>query len=94
MSAAVFLGVPATTLDLDIVHSRTTDNIERLQKLLASIDSFYRRPKDKSHFRCCSLRRGGLTQHRSAESPTRNSSRGTKRGTKLARLFGASRIAL
>lgn len=47
MSAAVFLGVPATTLDLDIVHSRTTNNIERLQKLLASIDSFYRRPKDK-----------------------------------------------
>lgn len=42
MSAAVFLGVPATTLDLDIVHRRTTDNIERLQKLLAIIDGFYR----------------------------------------------------
>ena len=37
MSAAVFLGVPATTLDLDIVHRRTSDNIERLLKLLPNI---------------------------------------------------------
>ncbi len=42
MSAAVFLGVPATTLDLDIVHRRTSDNIERLLKLLASIGAYYR----------------------------------------------------
>lgn len=42
MSAAVFLGVPATTLDLDIVHRRTSDNIERLLKLLASIGAHYR----------------------------------------------------
>ena len=42
MSAAVFLGVPATTLDLDIVHRRTTGNIERLQGLLATMGAFYR----------------------------------------------------
>ena len=42
MSAAVFLGVPATTLDLDIVHRRTSDNIERLLKLLASIGAYCR----------------------------------------------------
>ena len=40
MSAAVFLGVPATTLDLDIVHRRTSDNIERLLKLLGSIGAY------------------------------------------------------
>ena len=42
MSAAVFLGVPATTLDLDIVHRRSSDNIERLLKLLGSIGAYYR----------------------------------------------------
>jgi hypothetical protein len=42
MSAAVFLGVPATTLDLDIVHRRTSDNIARLLKLLANIGAYYR----------------------------------------------------
>jgi hypothetical protein len=42
MSAAVFLGVPATTLDLDIVHRRTADNIERLIDLLAKIGAYYR----------------------------------------------------
>ncbi len=42
MSAAVFLGVPATTLDLDIVHRRTSDNIERLIGLLANIGAYYR----------------------------------------------------
>lgn len=42
MSAAVFLGVPATTQDLDVVHRRTSDNIERLLDLLSSIGAFYR----------------------------------------------------
>lgn len=42
MSAAVLLGVPATTLDLDIVHRRTPENIERLLKLLATIGTYYR----------------------------------------------------
>ena len=42
MSAAVFLGVPATTLDLDIVHRRTSDNIERLLTLLPNIGAYYR----------------------------------------------------
>lgn len=42
MSAAVFLGVPATTIDLDIVHRRTPDNIARLVGLLANIGAYYR----------------------------------------------------
>ncbi len=42
MSAAVFLGVPATTIDFDIVHRRTPDNIARLLALLASIEAHYR----------------------------------------------------
>ncbi|MGE0400556.1 MAG: hypothetical protein AB7T06_27855 [Kofleriaceae bacterium] len=42
MSAAVFLGVPATTIDLDVVHRRTPDNIARLQALLTKIGGFYR----------------------------------------------------
>jgi hypothetical protein len=42
MSAAVFLGVPATTIDLDIVHRRTPENIARLLGLLANIGAYYR----------------------------------------------------
>jgi hypothetical protein len=42
MSAAVLLGVPATTQDLDIVHRRTADNIDRLLELLGRIDGVYR----------------------------------------------------
>lgn len=42
MSAAVFLGVPATTLDLDVVHRRTPDNVSRLLRLLESIGAYYR----------------------------------------------------
>ncbi|MDX2094207.1 MAG: hypothetical protein SFX73_40625 [Kofleriaceae bacterium] len=42
MSAAVFLGVPATTLDLDIVHRRTPENIARLMALLPAIGAYYR----------------------------------------------------
>ena len=42
MSAAVFLGVPATTLDLDIVHRRTSDNIQRLLNLLERLGAYYR----------------------------------------------------
>lgn len=42
MSAAVLLGVPATTLDLDVVHRRTSDNIAKLLQLLAGIGAHYR----------------------------------------------------
>ena len=42
MSAAVFLGVPATTQDLDVVHRRTRENISRLLGFLAGIGAYYR----------------------------------------------------
>jgi predicted nucleotidyltransferase len=42
MTAAVLLGVPTTTQDLDIVHRRTADNIERLLVLLEQVGAHYR----------------------------------------------------
>ena len=45
--AAVAQGAPITTFDLDIVHSRTDENITRLMKFLKSIDAYQRRPDDK-----------------------------------------------
>ena len=42
MTAAVLLGVPTTTQDLDIVHRQTDDNIDRLIAVLASIGAYYR----------------------------------------------------
>jgi hypothetical protein len=45
--AAVIQGVPVTTMDLDIVHRRTRDNIDKLMNFLKKIDAFYRRPDDK-----------------------------------------------
>ena len=41
-SAAVMLGAPITTQDLDIVHRRTPDNIERLLGLLTRLDAYHR----------------------------------------------------
>ena len=35
-------GAPVTTFDIDIVHRRTHDNIERLTKALESLDAYYR----------------------------------------------------
>ena len=40
--AAVAQGAPLTTLDVDIVHRRTTDNLERLVSCLLGIDARYR----------------------------------------------------
>ena len=40
--AAVAQGAPITTHDLDIVHRRTTDNIDRLLRVLAQLDARYR----------------------------------------------------
>lgn len=40
--AAVFLGVPVVTFDLDIVHRRTPDNVERLLAVLLSRGAFHR----------------------------------------------------
>lgn len=41
-TAAVLLGVPMTTEDLDIVHRRAEDNVERLMNWLLSHDAFHR----------------------------------------------------
>lgn len=45
--AAVVQGAPVTTLDVDIVHDRSSENIAKLFKYLKSIDAIYRRPDDK-----------------------------------------------
>jgi hypothetical protein len=37
MAAGILQGVPATTLDLDIVHRRTPENVERLIAVLRTI---------------------------------------------------------
>ena len=40
--AAALLGAPIFTLDLDVVHSRTPQNVERLLAALAELDAVYR----------------------------------------------------
>jgi hypothetical protein len=40
--AAVVQGAPITTLDVDIVHRRTPENVDRLLVFLASVDARYR----------------------------------------------------
>jgi hypothetical protein len=42
MAAAVIQGAPTMTWDLDIVHHRTKDNIERLLGVLEDIDAVAR----------------------------------------------------
>jgi hypothetical protein len=42
MVAAVLQGVPLTTMDLDIVHRRTPDNVARLLHVLEEIDAVAR----------------------------------------------------
>ena len=42
MTAGILQGAPVTTLDLDVVHRRTPDNVARLLRVLASIDAVYR----------------------------------------------------
>ena len=45
--AAVAQGAPLTTFDVDVVHRRGADNVERLLEFLASIDARYRgRPSE------------------------------------------------
>jgi hypothetical protein len=41
-AAAVLQGVPITTIDLDIVHRRTPENVTRLLALLLSLDATMR----------------------------------------------------
>ncbi|MBW2075789.1 MAG: hypothetical protein JRI58_13780 [Deltaproteobacteria bacterium] len=45
--AAVVQGAPVTTMDVDIVHNRSSENIAKLLAFLKSIDAFHRRPDDK-----------------------------------------------
>jgi len=42
MLAAVLQGVPAVTLDVDIMHRRTPDNVARLAAALRDLDARYR----------------------------------------------------
>lgn len=45
--AAVIQGAPVTTMDVDVVHSRSHENAARLFDFLRSIDAVYRRLDDK-----------------------------------------------
>jgi len=45
--AAVIQGAPVTTMDVDIVHNRSSENISKLITFLKSVDAIYRRPDDK-----------------------------------------------
>ena len=45
--AAVVQGAPVTTMDVDIVHNQSPENITKLLAFLKSVDAFYRRPDDK-----------------------------------------------
>jgi hypothetical protein len=45
--ASVIQGAPVMTMDVDIVHRRTEENIKKLLKFLKSVRAYYRRPDDK-----------------------------------------------
>jgi predicted nucleotidyltransferase len=45
--AAVVQGAPVTTMDVDIVHKQSSENIAKLLAFLKSIDAFHRRLDDK-----------------------------------------------
>ena len=44
--AAVIQGAPVTTMDVDIVHNQSSENISRLLAFLKSVDAIHRRPDD------------------------------------------------
>ena len=46
--AAVVQGAPVTTMDVDIVHHQSPENIARLLTFLKSIQAIHRRPDDKA----------------------------------------------
>jgi hypothetical protein len=46
-TAAVLHGAPTTTFDLDIVHRRTADNVQRLMDVLSSLDAIVREPTNR-----------------------------------------------
>jgi len=45
--AAVIQGAPVTTMDVDIVHNQSPENIAKLLAFLKSVDAFHRRLDDK-----------------------------------------------
>ncbi len=45
--AAVIQGAPVTTMDVDIVHNKSPENISKLLAFLKSVDAFCRRLDDK-----------------------------------------------
>jgi hypothetical protein len=45
--AAVFHGAPLNTFDLDLVHSRTPENLERLLEALDPLNAYYRGQGDR-----------------------------------------------
>ena len=45
--AAVIQGAPVTTMDVDVVHSQSTENIARLLAFLKAVDAVHRRLDDK-----------------------------------------------
>jgi hypothetical protein len=45
--AAVIQGAPVTTMDVDIVHSQSPENIARLLAFLTSVEAVHRRLDDK-----------------------------------------------
>ncbi|RJP84510.1 MAG: hypothetical protein C4518_18500 [Desulfobacteraceae bacterium] len=45
--AAVIQGAPVTTIDVDIVHNRSSENLSKLFCFLKSVGAIYRRPDDK-----------------------------------------------
>ena len=42
MTAGILHGAPVTTIDLDVVHRRTPENVARLLRVLGELDAFYR----------------------------------------------------
>lgn len=43
---AVLHGAPLATLDLDVVHARTAENLDRLLAALRDLDAYYRQPSN------------------------------------------------
>jgi len=42
MTAGILQGAPVTTIDLDVVHRRSPENVARLLRVLAGLDAVYR----------------------------------------------------
>ncbi len=45
--ASVLQGAPISTFDIDIVHERSPENVERLQEALEALDARYRGPGNR-----------------------------------------------